>query len=258
MSPYELRQKIRAGIFTANTSGLCGGFVQANVVILPKEWAQDFLLFCQRNPKPCPLISVSAAAGDYLLPAFGKDFDVRRDVSQYRIWENGVLAQEVPDIVNHWRDDLVTFLIGCSFSFEEALMADGLEIRNISEGVNVPMYRTTIECEPAGRFNANMVVSMRPFTPANAIRMIQICSRFPSVHGAPVHFGNPEAIGISAINRPDFGDAVTINEGEVPVFTACGVTPQEAIARAKPPFCITHSPGCMAVSDLANSRFSIL
>ena len=137
-------------------------------------------------------------------------------------------------------------------------MADGLEIRNISEGVNVPMYRTTIECEPAGRFNANMVVSMRPFTPANAIRMIQICSRFPSVHGAPVHFGNPEAIGISAINRPDFGDAVTINEGEVPVFTACGVTPQEAIARAKPPFCITHSPGCMAVSDLANSRFSIL
>ncbi|MCR8923639.1 putative hydro-lyase [Dasania sp. GY-MA-18] len=258
LTPYALRQKIRSGEHTSNTSGLCTGFVQANVVILPKDWAQDFLMFAQSNPKPCPVIAVAPEAGAYHLPEAGKDFDIRSDVPQYRIWNDGVMTDEVTDIKDYWRDDLVTFLIGCSFSFEEALIADGLEIRNIAEGVNVPMYRTNVACKPAGRFSGNTVVSMRPFKPADAIRMIQICSRFPSVHGAPIHFGDPAAIGIADINKTDFGDPVTIKAGEVPVFTACGVTPQEAIAQAKPPFCITHSPGCMVVTDMPNSKLAIM
>jgi len=163
----------------------------------------------------------------------------------------------VSNIVDHWRDDLVAFVLGCSFSFEEALIADGLDVRNLSEGVNVPMYRTNIACKEAGPFAGNMVVSMRPYKPADAIRAIQICSRFPSVHGAPVHFGNPSEIGISNLNQPDFGDKVSLNEGEVPVFWACGVTPQVAVENAKPPFCITHAPGCMLVTDLPNSQLAI-
>ena len=225
---------------------------------MPKDWAQDFLMYARANPKPCPVIAVAPEAGDFMLPEAGKDFDIRTDVPQYRIWNDGEMTAEVTDIKDYWRDDLVTFLIGCSFSFEEALIADGLEIRNITEGKNVPMYRTNVECKPAGRFSGNTVVSMRPFKPADAIRMIQICSRFPSVHGAPIHFGDTAAIGIEDINKTDFGDPVTIKEGEVPVFTACGVTPQEAIAKAKPPFCITHSPGCMVVTDMPNSKLAIL
>lgn len=258
MSPLELRHAIRRGDHVGHTSGYSQGFVQCNVAILPKDWANDFLKFCQLNPKPCPIISMSTNPGDTQFPDVAEDFDIRTDVSNYRIWKDGKLTEEVSDISEHWRDDLVTFLIGCSFSFEEALTADGLEIRNISEAVNVPMYNTNIACKPAGRFHGNMVVSMRPFVPADAIRMIQICSRFPSVHGAPVHFGDPRAIGIKDIQQTDFGDAVSINEGEVPVFTACGVTPQAAIMAAKPPFCITHSPGCMVVTDIPNSRLSIL
>lgn len=258
MPPVTLRRAIRSGAHSSHTSGFSHGFVQCNVAILPKDWADDFLKFCQLNPKPCPIIGMSANPGETTFPDVAEDFDIRTDVSNYRIWKDGNLVEEVSDIRQHWRDDLVTFLIGCSFSFEEALMADGLEIRNITEGVNVPMYDTNIACRPAGRFHGNMVVSMRPFKPADAIRMIQICSRFPSVHGAPVHFGDPLAIGIPDINQTNYGDSVTIKEGEVPVFTACGVTPQAAIMAAKPPFCITHSPGCMVVTDLPNSRLSIL
>jgi uncharacterized protein YcsI (UPF0317 family) len=258
LTPSELRARIRSGEHTGNTSGYCDGYVQCNVAILPKDWAAEFLQFCQLNPKPCPVVAMAAEPGQTNIGTIGPDFDIRTDVPSYRIWENGELAREVTDISDVWRDDLVTFLIGCSFSFEEALQADGLEIRNIAEGVNVPMYDTNIACQPAGRFKGNMVVSMRPFVPADAIRMIQICSRFPSVHGAPVHFGSPEDIGIPDVGRPDYGDAVTIKDGEIPVFTACGVTPQAAIMEAKPPFCITHSPGCMVVSDLPNSRLAIL
>lgn len=257
-SPHALRQAIRAGDFAANTSGQAPGFVQCNLAILPRDWAMDFLQFCQANPKPCPLVAVSDQPGNPMLAAAGEDVDIRTDLPRYRIWQNGALTEEVSDISAHWRDDLVTFLIGCSFSFEEALVADGLEIRNVSEGVNVPMYNTNLACTPAGRFLGNMVVSMRPFVPRDAIRMIQICSRFPSVHGAPVHFGDPQAIGINNIDTPDYGDAVTIKPGEVPVFTACGVTPQAAIMQAKPDFCITHSPGCMLVTDIPNSKLAIL
>ncbi|NVK36606.1 MAG: putative hydro-lyase [Gammaproteobacteria bacterium] len=258
LTPAQLRQAIRSGEHQTNTSGLCQGFVQCNVAILPKAWADEFLQFCQLNPKPCPVVAMAAQPGDTQMPEIAPDFDIRTDVPKYRIWRDGELVEEVADISHVWRDDLVTFLLGCSFSFEEALIADGLEVRNISEGVNVPMYDTNIPCRTAGRFHGNTVVSMRPFKPADAIRMIQICSRFPSVHGAPIHFGDPAAIGIKNVNKPDYGDAVTIKEGEVPVFTACGVTPQAAIMAAKPEFCITHSPGHMVVTDIPNSKLAIL
>lgn len=258
LSAYELRQLTRKGEFTHNTSGFAQGCVQGNIVILPKEWAGDFLQFCQFNPKPCPLIGMSANAGDFALPELGKDIDIRTDIPGYRLFENGKFKQEFTDIKSLWRDDLVTFVLGCSFSFEEALIADGLEIRNISENKNVPMYRTNLVCKTAGRFSGETVVSMRPMLPKDAIRAIQICSRFPSVHGAPIHFGAPEDIGIDDINSPDYGDAVTIKKNEVPVFWACGVTPQLVLEQTKPPFCITHSPGKMLVTDIANSTLAVL
>jgi uncharacterized protein YcsI (UPF0317 family) len=257
ISPLDLRLQIRSGEFTSNTSGYSKGFVQGNLCILPAEWANDFLQFCQLNPKPCPIVGMSAP-GDPHIKRLGADLDIRSDIPSYRIFENGELLRETHDISDIWRDDLVSFVLGCSFSFEEALIADGLEIRNVSEGVNVPMYRTGIDCAEAGRFSGKMVVSMRPMKPADAIRAIQICTRFPSVHGAPIHFGDPSQIGIKDINHPEFGDAVTINEGEVPVFWACGVTPQVALEQARPPLCITHSPGCMLVTDLPNSHLAIM
>lgn len=258
ITPYQLRQDIRSGRHTTNTSGLCTGFVQGNLAILPKSYADEFLMFCQLNPRPCPVVGMSANPGEFMLPDLGKDVDIRKDVPKYRIYESGELTNEVTDITDYWQDDFVAFLLGCSFSFEEALIADGLEIRNITEGVNVPMYRTNIACRSAGRFSGTMVVSMRPMKAADAIRAIQICTRFPSVHGAPVHFGNPDEIGVADINTPDFGDAVTIKEGEVPVFWACGVTPQVAIESARPDLCITHSPGHMLVTDIPNSRLAIM
>ena len=257
ISPLELRRKIRSGEFNTNTSGYARGFVQGNLCILPADYATEFLQFCQANPKPCPLIGM-ASPGDFRIPKLGEDLDIRTDIPRYRIFNEGELVKEVDDITDVWRDDLVSFVLGCSFSFEEALIDDGLEIRNVSEGVNVPMYRTNIDCVSAGRFASKMVVSMRPMVPADAIRAIQICTRFPSVHGAPVHFGDPSDIGIRDINHPEFGDAVTIQAGEVPVFWAGGVTPQVAVEQARPPFCITHSPGCMLVSDLPNSHLAIM
>lgn len=258
ISPLQLRQKIRSGEHNRNTSGYCDGFVQCNVMILPKAWADEFLKFCQLNPTPCPLIGMSAKPGDYSLPNLGEDIDIRSDLPGYKVFENGVLINEIPDITDYWRDDLVTFMLGCSFSFEEALISDGLDVRNISENRNVPMYRTNIACQTAGRFSGNIVVSMRPFLASDAIRAVQICTRFPAVHGAPVHLGDPSLIGIADINQTDFGDAVTIKGNEIPVFWACGVTPQVAIEQARPPFCITHSPGCMLVTDLLNSRLAVM
>jgi uncharacterized protein YcsI (UPF0317 family) len=258
ISPLELRKQIRSGDFTGNTSGYSKGYVQGNLCVLPADWANDFLQFCQLNPKPCPLIGMSSSPGDFNIAKLGQDLDIRTDIPSYRVFKNGALQQEVTDVSEFWRDDLVTFVLGCSFSFEEALIADGLEIRNVTEGVNVPMYRTNIDCASAGRFSGKMVVSMRPMLPVDAIRAIQICTRFPSVHGAPIHFGDPHLIGIRDIDAPEFGDAVTIKDNEVPVFWACGVTPQVALEQAKPPFCITHSPGCMLVTDLPNSHLALM
>jgi uncharacterized protein YcsI (UPF0317 family) len=251
------RRRIRAGEFTGPTAGLAPGNVQANLVILPKALAHDFLRFAQANPKPCPVLAVGEP-GDPRLPTLGADLDIRTDIPRYRVWRHGELVEEPTDILHLWREDLVSFPIGCSFSFEEALIEDGIDVRHISCGSNVPMYRTNIQTTPAGLFHGPLVVSMRPLKPADAIRAIQITSRFPAVHGAPVHIGLPEAIGIADINKPDYGDAVPIRPGELPVFWACGVTPQAVIAQVKPELCITHAPGAMLITDLRNSNFSAL
>ena len=251
------RLRIRAGIYTGQTSGLAPGNVQANLVILPRALAHDFLRFAQANPKPCPVLAVSEA-GDPRVPAVGEDLDIRTDLPRYRVWRHGELVEEPIDVSHLWRDDLVSFVIGCSFSFEEALIEDGIEIRHISCGSNVPMYRTSIQTTPAGVFHGPLVVSMRPLKPAAAIRAIQITSRFPSVHGAPVHIGLPGAIGIKDVGKPDYGDAVPVGAGELPVFWACGVTPQAVIAEARPEFCITHAPGAMLITDLRNSNLASL
>jgi uncharacterized protein YcsI (UPF0317 family) len=250
------RRRIRAGGFVGPTAGLAPGNVQANLAILPAEEAHDFLRFAQANPKPCPVLAVSEP-GSTALPTLAADLDIRTDVPRYRVWEEGRLVAEPTDITSFWRDDLVVFALGCSFSFEQALLEDGLEIRHISLGCNVPMYRTTIPTVPAGRFFGPLVVSMRPFAPAAAIRAVQITARYPSVHGAPVHIGLPEAVGISDLSRPDYGDPVPVHAGELPVFWACGVTPQAVIAAAKPRFCITHAPGSMLITDLRNSRLAV-
>jgi uncharacterized protein YcsI (UPF0317 family) len=253
----EQRHRIRTGAFTGPTAGLAAGNVQANLVILPKSYANDFLRFAMANPKPCPVLAVSEP-GDPHFPTLGLDLDIRSDLPRYRVWRDGDLIEEPTDIGHVWQDDLVSFAIGCSFSFEEALVEDGIEIRHIARGSNVPMYRTNIPCVSAGVFHGPLVVSMRPLKPADAIRAVQITSRFPSVHGAPVHLGLPEMIGIADIAKPDYGDAVPIGPGELPVFWACGVTPQAVIAQAKPPFCITHAPGCMLITDLRNTTLAAL
>jgi uncharacterized protein YcsI (UPF0317 family) len=239
------------------TGGVAPGFVQGNLAILPEKQAAAFHRFCQLNPKPCPIIGMSDV-GDPRIPALGADLDIRTDLPRYRVWRDGEPVEEPTDILAHWRDDLVAFVLGCSFSFEEALMAEDIPIRHIELGVRVPMYRTNIACAPAEPFAGPMVVSMRPLKPANAIRAVQITSRFPAVHGAPVHLGLPQSIGIADIARPDYGDPVPIHADEIPVFWACGVTPQAVIAAAKLPFAITHAPGLMLVTDLKNKHLAVL
>ncbi len=251
------RLRMRQGQFTGPTSGLAPGNVQANLVILPKDLANDFLRFAQANPRPCPVLGVTEA-GDPHLPMLGEDLDLRTDLPRYRVWRHGELVDEPTDITDLWRDDMVGFAIGCSFSFEEALIEDGIEVRHIACGCNVPMYRTNVDCVPAGVFHGKLVVSMRPMKPVDAIRAVQITSRFPSVHGAPVHIGLPALIGITDITKPDYGDAVPVGENELPVFWACGVTPQSVIASVKPAFCITHAPGSMLITDLRNTKLAAL
>lgn len=244
-----IRRKIRSGEITGQTSGMAPGFAQGNLVVLPLAWAEDFLTFCLANPKPCPLLAVGKT-GDPSLPGAGANIDIRSDLPSYRVYRNGQFAEEVADCSHLWREDFVSFLIGCSFSFEWALINAGIGIRHIELGSNVPMYRTNIACTSAGPYRGNIVVSMRPMSPANAIRAVQITSEMPQVHGAPVHFGDPSLIGISDLTKPDYGESVPVREGEVPVFWACGVTPQVALMEAKPPIAITHSPGYMLITDI--------
>lgn len=252
----EVRAACRAGELTDQTSGLAPGFAQANLVILPRDLAGDFHLFCQRNPKPCPLLDVTEP-GSPVPPRAAPGSDLRTDVPRYRVWKNGELAAEATEIRDLWQDDFVSFVIGCSFTFEAALLRAGVPVRHIERGVIVPMYRTNIACQPAGAFHGPMVVSMRPLKPADAIRAVQITSRYPAVHGAPVHIGLPHEIGIADLSRPDFGDPVPIADNELPVFWACGVTPQAVAMAARPPLMITHSPGCMFVTDLRDEELAV-
>ncbi|MET0265254.1 MAG: putative hydro-lyase [Duganella sp.] len=252
MTPFELRQQVRSGAFRLPTAGYCGDHAQANLVILPQQYAGDFLLFCQRNPRACPLLDVGTP-GQWNLTALGADMDLRSDVPGYNVYRHGELAEQPHDLHALWRDDLVVFAIGCSFSFEQMLMDAGIPLRHVAQRQNVAMYRSNRSNQPAGPFAGNMVVSMRPMKAADAIRAIQITSRFPAIHGAPVHLGDPALIGIADIDRPDYGDPVEIKEDEIPVFWACGVTPQEAIRHARLPLVITHQPGYMLVTDIRNA-----
>ncbi len=250
-----IRAEIRAGRHRGSTQGMAPGAVQGNVAILPREWASDFQRFCYLNPKPCPLIGMTDV-GDPMLPMLGDHIDIRTDVPQYRVFRDGAMVEEVDDIRHLWTDDMVAFVLGCSFSFEEALMQAGLRLPHVEAGRDVPVFRTNIQTTPAGPFGGDLVVSMRSFTPADAIRAIQITSRFPNVHGAPVHFGDPAAIGIADIDKPDWCDSVAVAKGHVPVFWACGVTPQVAIERARPPLCITHRPAHMLITDRINAELA--
>ncbi len=252
---WKVRREIREGILCQPTAGLVPGAVQANLAILPKDQAYDFLLFCQRNPKPCPLLEVTDV-GDWEPKRIAPGADLRTDIPKYRIYRYGVLEDEVQDLVSIWRKDFVAFLLGCSFTFENALLNAGIPIRHIEEERNVPMYITNISCVSAGIFEGPMVVSMRPIDERRVVKAVQVTSRYPSVHGAPVHIGRPEAIGIPDISKPSFGDAVTIREGEVPVFWACGVTPQAVAMAAKPPLMITHAPGYMFITDLTDEEIA--
>ena len=256
-TPEELRQIIRRGEADRPTSGMAPGHVQANLAILPRELAFDFLLFCQRNPRPCPLLEV-VEAGDTEPSQTAPGADLRSDLSKYRVYEYGKLATEVDDISEFWRDDLVSFLLGCSFSFESALTKAGVRLRHFELGTNVSMFITNIETVPAGVFSGPMVVSMRPIPRDKIVRAVQVTSRFPGVHGAPVHIGDPQAIGIRDVTRPDLGDPAEFNDGDVPVFWACGVTPQAVAMRSKPPLMITHSPGHMFITDMRDEDLAVL
>jgi len=247
--PHAVRRAARTGVLRGPTTGLAPGFHQANMIVLPRALAEDFHRFCDLNPKPCPLLAVGNA-GDPSVPALGTDIDLRTDLPRYRVWRDGIAVDERFDIKDLWQDELVAFLLGCSFSCEEALAAEGLRPKHVTAGTNVSMYRTTVECTPAGVFQGPLVVSMRPYPTGEVNRVVEITARFPLAHGAPVHVGDPAAIGIRDLSSPHYGDPVDVGRGEVPMFWACGVTPQAVIARMRIPFAITHAPGSMLVTDL--------
>jgi uncharacterized protein YcsI (UPF0317 family) len=253
--PREIRRQVREGLWRKPTAGLAPGYVQANLVVLARELAYDFLLFAQRNPKPCPLIEVTdTGSPEPRLSAPGAD--LRTDIPRYRIYRDGRLVQEVMDLLDVWTPDLVAFLLGCSFSFETALLQAGVPVRHIEEGKNVSMFITSVPCTPAGAFNGPLVVTMRPIPAPLVPRAVQVSGRFPAVHGAPVHVGEPTALGIRDLGKPDFGDPVTIRPGEIPVFWACGVTPQAVAMQAKPPLMISHAPGHMFITDLRDEALA--
>lgn len=256
LSPGELRNRIRSGEWTTPTSGVATGYVQANLVMLPKEAAFEFLLFCVRNPKPCPILDVLEPG--QVEPSIAPGADLRTDLPKYRVFRHGKLEKEVEDVKDIFSEDMVSFLLGCSFSFESALLAAGVPIRNIEEGRNVSMYVTAMECRPAGRFKSPLLVSMRPMTAEKAVRATQVTTRFNLTHGAPVHLGSPSDIGITDLGRPEFGDPVEIRNEEIPVFWACGVTSTLASTSAPLPLVITHAPGHMFVSDLRDEDLTLL
>ena len=249
-SAQQVRAAIRTGSYGGHTSGLAAGKLQCNLAILPERFALDFLRFCQRNPKPCPVVGVSDS-GDPFLPTLGSDIDIRSDVSKYRVFKDGALTDEVDDINALWADDFVTVALGCSFTFENALVRNGIPVRHMETGRNVPMYRSNIDLIPAGPFAGKMVVTMRPIPAHQVDQAREISARYPQAHGAPIGIGDPANIGIGDLSQPDWGDAVEVKDGEVPVYWACGVTPQNVVLDAKLPLRITHSPGHMLIADVA-------
>lgn len=257
LQPRELWELTRQGKFSQSTAGVCEGYVQANLVILPKDLAFDFLLFAQRNPKPCPVLDVTEPGSPHPM-LFAPEADLRTDVPLYRVFRNGRLVDEPTDISSYWRDDLVAFLLGCSYSFEWALAANDIPLRHLEEDVRVPVFITNRECVPAGRFHGPLVVSMRPIPYDKLVRAVQVTSRFPATHGAPVHVGDPAQIGIVDVSKPDFGDPVTIKQGEIPAFWACGVTPQVVAMHSCPDLMITHAPSYMFVTGMKDDQLTVL
>ena len=254
-APSMARKLFRDGLITP-TAGWASGYTQANLLTLPQADAYDFLLFAQRNPRSCPVLDVFDA-GEVTGPLLGEGGDICTDVPLYRIYENGDLVEEVTDVTSRWSDDLVSFLIGCSFTFEAALIEAGVPVRHIEQGSNVPMYRTSERCRPAGRLSGPMVVSMRPIPAELVATAVRVTSRYPAVHGAPLHVGDPAALGIYDIDQPDFGDAVDIRRGEIPVFWGCGVTPQAAVMESRPALAIGHAPGHMVITDVRDSQYLV-
>ena len=256
MTASEVRSRIREEEHSGPTAGVARGYVQANLVILPSDYAFDFLRFCVRNPKPCPVLEVTDVGSPEPSVA-ARGADLRVDLPRYRVYENGQLVDEPTDIRSYWRDDLVSFLLGCSFTFETALLAAGLPMAHIDQGRNVPMYITNRDCVQSGPFSGPLVVSMRPFRGEEVSLAVTISARYPMMHGSPVHIGSPEALGVSDLQTPDFGDPISIAEDQTPVFWACGVTPQAAAKQAKPALMITHSPGHMFVTDRLDAEYEI-
>jgi uncharacterized protein YcsI (UPF0317 family) len=256
VDPQRVRARIRDNEYAGPTAGLAAGFAQANLVVLPEEYAFDFLKFCVRNPKPCPVLEVTEAGSpEPVVTAPGTD--LRTDVPRYRVYEHGKLVEEPQDILHRWQDDLVGFLIGCSFTFEEALLAAGLRIAHVEQGRNVPMYVTGRDCVPSGPFAGPMVVSMRPYRAEEIPLVVSASGRYPAMHGAPLHIGDPGALGISDLDNPEFGESVRIEEDQLPVFWACGVTPQAIVMKVRPPLVITHSPGHMFITDRLHSEYEV-
>lgn len=253
LTPSQARRAMAAGEITGPTAALCPGHGQANLVILPRDWAFDFLLFGLRNPRACPILEV-LDPGQTHTRVLAERADVRSELPRYRVFEHGRLVDEPTDIDRHWRGDLVSFFLGCSFSFDAALAAAGLPVRHLDEGRNVPMYRTSLPAAPAGRLSGPLVVSMRPMPPELVPEARRVSGRFGGAHGAPVHAGDPGVLGIADLAAPDYGEAVTVHPGEIPVFWACGVTPQAAIAQSGPPLAITHAPGHMFICDLKSEE----
>jgi uncharacterized protein YcsI (UPF0317 family) len=251
LTPTQARALFRDGLVTP-TAGWSRGWTQANLLVLPRDLAFDFLLFAQRNPKPCPVLEV-LDAGEVAGPLL--DGDVRTDLPAYRVYVDGELVEETADVSGWWRADLVSFLIGCSFTFEAPLLDAGVPVRHVEQGVNVPMYRTTRRCRPAGALAGPLVVSMRPVPAEQVADAVRITARYPAVHGAPVHVGDPRALGIEDLGTPDYGDPVEVRPGEVPVFWACGVTPQAAVTESRPPLAIAHAPGHMLITDARDSSY---
>src|SRR6266850_1034911 len=253
--PKEIRADIRSGKLAGITAGFGPGFVQANMAVLPRDDAYDFLLFCQRNPRPCPLIEVTDVGSPEPV-GVAPGADVRTDIPRYRIYKDGVMADEVNEVISYWREDLVAFLLGCSFTFEWALLEAGIDLWHVKHGKNVAMWKTSTACRPAGVFHGPMVVSMRPIPSAQLAKAVTTSARFPNAHGAPIHIGDPSALGIRDITTPEWGDAQPFRPGDVPVFWACGVTPQAVALASKPPFMLTHSPGHMFITDLPNAALA--
>ncbi|MFG2194239.1 putative hydro-lyase [Streptomyces sp. NPDC048639] len=254
MSPGEARAYFRTGA-GGTTAGWAPGHTQANLIAVPADWAYDVLLFCQRNPRPCPVLDVTDA-GAWTTP-LAPGADLRTDVPRYRVWKHGELVDEPAEVTGHWRRDLVTFLIGCSFTFESALSGAGVPMRYVEQGRNVAMYVTNRQCRPAGRLHGPLVVSMRPVPAGLVDTAVRETALMPAVHGSPVHHGDPAALGIADLDRPDFGDPVEAEPGDVPVFWACGVTPQAAVMASRPPFALTHAPGRMLITDARDADYRV-